>query len=61
MSGDTGFLHPVKDAGSFAEQVIRLYNSDTELKELSAREVDYMQKNFSHTTALSIFSELLSS
>ncbi|HWK02894.1 MAG TPA: glycosyltransferase [Puia sp.] len=61
LPGDTGFIKPVRNTLSFAEQVIKLYRSDTNLMELSSKEILYMQENFSHAAAKSIFSALLAS
>ncbi|HTI10171.1 MAG TPA: glycosyltransferase [Puia sp.] len=60
LVGDIGFINAVRDATGFAEQVIRLYNSDAELAELSAKEIAFIQENFSYTVARSIFTSLLS-
>lgn len=59
LSGDITFVNPVKDAGLFAEQVIKLYNSDTDLIAFSTQEISYIHENFGFERAKSIFQKLL--
>lgn len=60
LPGDTRFIMPVKDPNLFADQLVKLYQSNEDLAAMSEMEISFIQKNFSYAHAKSIFSDLLS-
>jgi len=51
MPGDTGFLHPKKEASAFAAALISLYTDNPLLGRLSAAGADYINRYFTAQTA----------